>query len=142
MARKISRLPADIGGNIAIEFALVAPVFILMIVGLADYGLATRERAVLDAAARAGLQALLFNSANIGGAEAAATAMAPAAVVTTSIVCTCDSGVGVSCSGTCPTGLPRRSGRVDVSHDHTLLLNWPGFPDPVVLTATAAGRLR
>lgn len=130
-------------GNVAVEFALVMPIMILMIVGIADYGLAFRERSSLDAAARAGLQVLLKSPTNTSGAEVMAEALVPAASAAATLTCTCSDGATVSCaSGTCGIGAPRQVATVTVTETYSLLLAWPGFENPRALSATALGRLK
>jgi Flp pilus assembly protein TadG len=143
MERFRKRLTGDCRGNVAIEFALVMPLFILMIMAIADYGRAMMARAQLDAAARAGLQVLVRNIADVADAQSAAQGMAPGATVSTSIACVCTNGVAVACSpGTCPVGVPRRTATVAVNRSYTLLFPWPEFDDPMPLAAKAVGRLQ
>lgn len=63
-------LPTDRRGTAAIEFALVAPLMALMVIGLADTARHNLAMIDLDAAAHAGAQAAARN-----GADAAALAI-------------------------------------------------------------------
>jgi hypothetical protein len=133
----------DSRGNVAIEFALMLPVFIVVLMGLADYGRAMTARSELDSAARAGLQVLLRDITDTAGAISAAETSAPEADATANIVCVCPNGATVACSpGTCPTGVPKRTATVTVTRTQPLLMPWPSFDDPLLLQAKAVGRLR
>lgn len=124
-----------------VEFALLAPVFVFLIMGIVDYGVAARNRAALDAAARTGLQVLIADYNDEAEAEASAAVVAPDADVDVSVACVCSDGAVVDCaSGTCASGVPRRIATVIVTQDHTLVFPWPGIADPLQLTATAVGR--
>lgn len=140
---KARAFAADRCGNVAVEFALVAPVFILLIVGLLDYGIAARERSALDAATRAGLQVLLADSDETAAAEATAALIAPDAEVSADVACICVDGAVVDCaSGTCAAGAPRRFVTVTATLSHTLMFPWPGTADPMSLESTATARAR
>lgn len=129
-------------GNMAVEFGFIAPLLVLLFIGLVDYGLAARERSTLDAAVRAGLQVLLNNSSNAAAAQTIAEAIAPGAAVDAQLFCICSDGTDVACSGPCPIGAPRQIATVLATRDHSLLLPWPGFDDPISLSATARGRVK
>lgn len=139
----LNNLLRDARGAIAVEFALTAPIFILMLVGLADYGLAARQRSTLDAAARSGLQALLNNPGNMTQAKAVAESIAGDATVEASMACTCVDGSSVDCTaGVCADEAPRRVVIVSATQPHVLLFPWPGFASPLSLSAVAQGRTR
>jgi Flp pilus assembly protein TadG len=53
-------------GAAAIEFALVAPVFLLLIAGIIEFGQAFRIQHTLTTASRRGARALIVDSAEIG----------------------------------------------------------------------------
>lgn len=137
------RLWRATAANVAVEFALVAPIFVLLIVGIVDYGVAARDRSALDAAARTGLQVLLADSENVVGAEDAAAAVAPDASVDAQVSCVCVDGAIVDCdAGTCASGAPKRFITVTVTQDHPLMFPWPGFDDPMELSAVATARAK
>ena len=93
-----------------VEFALVAPLLLLMLAGVLDYGMALRTATSVAAAARAGAQygsSSPANAANTAGIQAAASNAAPDVknlLVTSSQFCQCPGGGAVSCPGTCTTG--------------------------------------
>ena len=93
-----------------IEFALTAPVLLLLTAGVLNYGLALRGAIAASDAARAGAHfgsLSTANAANIEGMRAAAANAAPnltGLVVTPVQVCRCSNGSAVSCSGSCASG--------------------------------------
>lgn len=134
--------PVDDRGNMAVEFALVAPIMMALIIGVADFGIAAREKATLQAAARAGLQAVLVDADDTDGAEAIAETMAPQATVAVSESCKCADGTTVACDGTCAVGSVRRWVSVTASRDLTLLFPWPGIDDPLPVEGVAMARVQ
>lgn len=57
---RIGRLPRDsVGGSVAVEFALIAPVLVLAVLSTADIGLAIHEASEVDQALRNGAEAAL-----------------------------------------------------------------------------------
>ena len=100
-----------VGGIALVEFALVAPLLLLMLAGVLDYGMALRTAASVAAAARAGAQygsSSPGNAADTAGIQAAAVNAAPDVTnlsVTSSKSCQCSGGGGaISCSGSCVGG--------------------------------------
>jgi Flp pilus assembly protein TadG len=141
--RKIRSLAHDTAANFAVEFALAAPLFVLMFIGLTDYGMAAKLRSTLDAAARSGLQVLLKNPSNTTVARDTAQAIAADATVQASHTCACNDGTAVDCStGTCVNEAPRQYVTVSATQSYDLLFPWPGFASPLALSATAKGRIR
>lgn len=93
-----------------VEFALMAPLLLLLLAGVVDYGLALRTASEVAVAARAGAQygsQSVVKAADAAGIRAAALNSAPS-VQSLSISsvrsCQCSGGGAVSCSGTCPGG--------------------------------------
>ena len=93
-----------------IEFALSAPLLMLLAAGVLNYGLGLRAAIAVSAAARAGAQygsASIANASDIAGMQAAAANAAPnltGMVVTPVQVCRCSNGSAVSCSESCASG--------------------------------------
>jgi Flp pilus assembly protein TadG len=93
-----------------IEFALTAPLLLLLTAGVLNYGLSLRAAIAASDAARAGAHfgsLSAANAANIDGMRAAAANAAPnltGLVVTPVQVCRCSNGSVVSCSGSCASG--------------------------------------
>lgn len=139
--RRLRSFLCDISANMAIEFALVAPIMMTLIIGIADFGIAAREKAELQAAARAGLQAVLVDPDDLEGAEAAAEAVAPEATVAAVSSCRCADGTAVACDGACAAGAVRRRVSVTAGRDLTLLFPWPGVEDPFPVRGVAEARV-
>ena len=99
-------------GNAAVEFALIAPVAMLMLVGVTDYGMAVYDRMQLSSAVRAGIQYAMHHSANPATIEqvvmSALTIDHAAVTVTAAQVCECPGGAAAECDEACPDG-PRRT---------------------------------
>jgi Flp pilus assembly protein TadG len=99
----------DRKGGAATELALVSPVVLTLMIGLADYGMAMSAASSLRAAARAGAQYAIGNPADDAGIRAAVLSATDAdpnlLSVTVMQSCQCPSGGGnVSCGGTCASG--------------------------------------
>lgn len=140
--RRLIALLKDQFGNVAVEFGLVAPVFIALVVGVADYGMVARDRSLLEAAARAGVQAVINDADDIDGATTAAEAVDPGADIDVDESCTCRSdGSAVACDGSCASGGMTRTVTVTATKPHSLLAPWPGFDDPFEISAVARARV-
>src|SRR5215469_3488120 len=94
-------------GIATIEFALIAPIVLLILAGVLNYSTALRIALAAADAARAGAQygsLTPSNSVDIAGMEAAALNAAPGVnglTATAVQFCQCPGGVAVSCSGSC-----------------------------------------
>lgn len=142
----IRRLVCDQTGASAVEFALVAPMLIALVVGLADFGSALRERMQLTAAAHAGIQYAARNPDNPGGISSAVNAASsiPSArlTVSTTTACECADGSAVACAGgACPAGSARTYVTVAVSESYPLLFDYPGLGTSISLSAQASQRI-
>lgn len=133
-------------GVAAVEFALVAPILLLLLLGLADFGLAMRERMALASAARAGAERAWAdsgdNAAITQAVQAAGTLDAAAITVAVTEFCEC-AGTASACGVTCADGsTPATYVGVSVSEDFPLLLPYPGIGSPIALTGTAILRVQ
>jgi Flp pilus assembly protein TadG len=136
-------------GTVAVEFALVAPVIILIAAGVVDFGLLEINNAALLGATRIGAQYALLHPADTAGIqrviEASTELSLPLSVSSSSaLTCECADGSSIDCSRACATtGLPgpnRVFVTVSASQAFTPLVPWPGLP--TALTATVALRVR
>jgi Flp pilus assembly protein TadG len=97
-------------GSSLVEFALTAPLLLLLMAGVLNYGIALRTAIAVSDAARAGAQYGSMtpdNAADVAGMQAAARNAAPTLTdITASAVrsCKCANGSAVSCTGSCSTG--------------------------------------
>lgn len=139
-------LGADIRGSSIVEFALMTPMIVSILMGVADFGLAVNEKMRLVSASRAGVQSGYDNSSNVSAITQAvqgATGLnAQSIAVVVSNSCGCADGSTVACGGTCVNGGALRSYvTVAVSENYSLLLNYPGFPNPIMLSASTTLRV-
>jgi uncharacterized membrane protein len=132
--------------NVAIEFALIAPVAMLMLVGVIDYGMAVYDRMQLSSAVRAGIQYAMHHSANPATIEqvvmSALTIDQSAVTVTAQQVCECPGGAAAECDETCPDGARRTFIRIEAVQQHDALFDYPGISNPTTLQAQALVRIQ
>src|SRR5690349_2393404 len=100
-------------GSAMIEFALLAPLLLLLLAGVLDYSMALRTAMAVSDAARAGAHygsLSVANSNDIAGMQAAALDSAPnvtGMTATAARSCKCSNGSAVSCTGSCGGGSMR-----------------------------------
>jgi Flp pilus assembly protein TadG len=143
----IARLLKNDRGVSAVEFALVAPMLVLMLIGLADFGLAANEKMRLLTAARAGAQSGFGDPANgaaiIQAAKDASGLQSKPITVTTVTTCACPDGGAAACDGTCGGGAAVRSFvTVTVTETYGMLFDYPMLGKSVALSATASLRVQ
>jgi Flp pilus assembly protein TadG len=133
-------------GTSMVEFALILPVFLFLLIGMIETGRYVYLAILASHAARAGVQygaQSIFTATDTAGVQNAAVQDAQGLsnwVVTVSHFCT-NNGALV----TCPTGEPTSSIayyiQVQVTGRFTSLLNYPGIQNSVPITSTAIMRL-
>jgi Flp pilus assembly protein TadG len=132
-------------GNIAVEFALIAPVALLMLVGTAEYGTAVYDRLQLSSALRAGIQYATLASVSTDAVEQVvmdALTSDPALVtVTAQKICECPDGTETACDQTCSDGTRRTFMRIDAVRQREVLFSYPGISGPTTLEAHAFVRI-
>lgn len=116
----LRRLLRQIDGNIAVELALVAPIFLTVLVGVTDYGRASLADMRLKSAVRAGLEYAQIKPDDTGNIVAVVKAAAkdPDLQVTTGFSCQCANGTVLQCTATCADGLTP-GGYVSISAQQT-----------------------
>ncbi|MDA8233114.1 MAG: pilus assembly protein [Magnetospirillum sp.] len=137
------RLAACRRGVAAVEFALAAPILLVLVLGLADFGMATNERMRLTSAARAGAQYAMGNPTDSAGTRQATLAAANglnSGTVSVTLSCGCNDGSTITCGGTCPTSAPWTYVTVTVAENYALLVTYPGIGNSVALSASASLR--
>ena len=131
-----------------IEFALSAPLLMLLAAGVLNYGMALRAAIAVSAAARAGAQygsLSTGNAADIAGMQAAAANAAPnlsGLVVTPVQACRCSNGAGVSCIGSCASGPVGLYVEVTARANSPNLFRYSGLPFTGAVSAKAVMRAR
>jgi Flp pilus assembly protein TadG len=143
LTRSRSSFTSAEAGAAAVEFALIVPMLLLMVLGLTELGKIVHYRSVLKSAARTGVEAAFSASMNTSAQIAAAqTTMETAADLaitnsgiggtvtsTATITCECSDGSTVDCaSGTCATGSKRYIATVTMSRPYTPLYDLTNLP--------------
>lgn len=148
-----ARLLGEDRGVSAIEFAFVAPVIAILIIGIIDFGMGLwREMEVANAAgAGAAYAAAKGWNSTTGGIDSAVTSATSLAPVTVALNdwsnwCGCPStGSGVTsatCGADCSDGsLAGHYVIVSASAQYSTILPWPGISSPMTLSSTAYARL-
>jgi Flp pilus assembly protein TadG len=145
------RVRANAGAcaSAAVEFALAAPIVIVIAAGIVDFGLLELDHAALQGAARIGAQYARLHPADAAGIQRAVEASTelnpPLSIAASSaLTCECADGTPIDCRRACAAaGLPgpnRVFIAVSASQTFTPLLPWPGIP--ATLTATAELRIQ
>jgi Flp pilus assembly protein TadG len=137
------------GGSVAAEFALVAPLLVLIATGIVDFGMLATRSAVLVATTRIGAEYAMSHPADALGIQNSmrnAMDFIPALSFPPSFTCTseCNDGTTIACSESCAAngrpGPNRLFVRISASQAFTPLVPWPGIPTS--LTAATELRLR
>ena len=136
-------------GSAAVEFAVVLPMLVLLLIGLIDVGRYTYYGILAQHAARAGLQygaQTSLTAQDNTGIQNAALADAQNLSnwqVSRSIVCQIG-GSQSSCPANNANTLPANLVyfvQVQVTGSFKTLISYPGIPNPVPVTATASMRV-
>ena len=139
---------ADRRGTAALEFALAMPMLLVFLIGVTELGFALYESMQVQSAAEAGavyasqhptdtaeISAAVVNATSTAGIGATP---APAAF------CGCPTAAGIvvsDCTATCTNGDPQsRYIRVSAQLTHVPILDFPGLPNPLVLTGISVVR--
>ena len=141
--RRRERIANRRSGAAAIEFALLTPVVLLLILAGIDFGSVLYEKMRLGSAARAGVQYALqsnFSWQDLDGVRQSvrdATGLDPGSVtINTTQFCECGDGTAIECTNICVgDGQPRRYVNVTVDEEFPILFSYPGIDNPVSLTA-------
>jgi Flp pilus assembly protein TadG len=141
-------VPARQAGVAAIEFAIMAPMLLLVIASVIELGLASRDALRAQAAAAAGSEYAMLNgfdsaaisAAVVNGTGAVGLTASPAPV----LFCGCPgtTGIGVAaCAATCSDGVnARQYVRVSASINRTTVIN-AHLGLPAVLVRQSIARL-
>ena len=148
-ARRCARSSLLCDGSVAAEFALVAPLVILIAAGVADFGMLAARSAALMATTRIGAEFARAHPLDTGGIQSSmqgAMSFAPALSFPASFphICECDDGAPIVCGESC-AALGRASPNrvfigITASQAFTPLLPWPAVP--ATLTSTTQVRLQ
>jgi hypothetical protein len=141
---KVSSFLRDANGASAVELAIIAPMLLILLLGLFEFGMAVNEKSKVVSAARAGAQLALTgttDTATITNAVTAATGLTAADLtVNISTFCECQDGTSVQCDGICPVGAVRTFISVDVSKPYEINMNVPGIDGSITLSSSVTVR--
>jgi len=138
----------DRGGSAAVEFALLAPMLVLLAGGAIDLSRLVLQRMQLDAAAQAGADYARthgWDAAGIQAAAAGATGLAGVSAAAPQLVTACVSGAALApvASGPCPAGgQPGRFVSVQAQKAFSGLMPGSGAMLPRTITAKAVVRIQ
>ncbi len=152
-ARFLQRFLCSERGISAVEFGLIVPVLVLLMLGAFDFAQGFREKQRLVNAAQAGAQYAAQNRdfVDIPIADVEQRVRDTAADATDALevaaryYCVCPAGgPEVACNSSCgePPRPPRRLVEVDVQYAVDLLFGYPGIQDPFPLQATTVMQVR
>jgi hypothetical protein len=136
-------------GSVAAEFALVAPIILLVTAVIADFGFLVRESAALAGATRIGAEYARFHSADmtrIKDVMQNSMSFHPPLSFPTSFpqICECDDGTAIACAESCATfgrqGPNRVFMRITAYQAAAPFLSWQGFTK--ILSSTTEIRLQ
>jgi Flp pilus assembly protein TadG len=135
-------------GASAAEFALIAPLIVLLITATIDFGGLIYTRLQVASAAHAGASYAStqgFNQAAINDATADGASIS-LATATSSETCGCPDAAMVitpaTCGATCASGaVAGRYVTVSASATYPLTYSWPGLSNPVNIATTATVRI-
>jgi len=152
-------------GNIAVEFAFVAGILALLMMGVIDFGLAYAREMAMSNAVRAGTQFALARRPSIGPAAESTEALISLQNIRDAVVaaadfldsdpgtsqldiavfCECDDGSTTACVSTATTPLSctvrQAMLRVTLTLPYDFTLSLPGFGDQITLNAEHVIRL-
>jgi Flp pilus assembly protein TadG len=137
-------------GTAAIEFALAAPMFLILFLGLVEIGFGTYQAMQVQDAAEAGaLYASEYgwNPSGISAAVVNATGATGLTATPASVeFCGCPTSTGITavvCTATCTGGVtPGTYVKVSAALPHQTILSYPGLPLPATLTGQSTIRLQ
>jgi len=139
-----------VSGNISVEFALVIPFLMLLVMGAYDFGRGFTEKLRLNSAARAGAQYALSNYNMVedenGVRQSArddAEDVDEVLQVDPNYICRCLDDVVLDCGEPCTGGeVPMRYIEVDVSGPFEFMFDYPMTTGSMTLQGHAELRLR
>lgn len=155
-ARSVKRLSAicrgvakDREGAAAVEFAFIAPILALLLLGLIDLGMGFSAQMSVSQAAQAGTYYALLNgydTSAIGNAvQNASNATGIAGNASEACGCPTSSGgvAPATCGNTCPNGLTAGFYvTVNAQYQYATILPYPGLNSPMTLSANSVVRIK
>lgn len=132
-ARRLVR--AD-GGSVSVEWALVAPIFVLLLVGVMEFSSGALHKMQMANAVRAGLQYATVRKPIQGDTTQIRDAVAATApedktgtrMITVTMFCLCPDGSAVDCTGTCSGGDRSSFVSIGMSEEFEPIMSLPFSP--------------
>lgn len=130
-------------GNVAVEFAFVAPLLILVIIGIVDFGMYINQKMQLENMARSAAEYVVKGGdENAIQVEVLASGMAAEDIEEVDAqaenTCECSDGEEISCSATCSDGgYKRQFFTYSLTRTFTPAFPYPGIPDQITMTGNA-----
>jgi Flp pilus assembly protein TadG len=121
-------------GNAAVEFALLLPVLVLILLGTIDFGRFAYAAISITNAAQAGASACAYIPCeSYAGSipQVVINESAPNIDIQASSITVTQLGSGPGCTAERPCL------RVDVEYDFSTLVDWPGIPSPFTIARSA-----
>lgn len=131
----------------AVEFALLAPLLVALLVAIVDLGLALKEWMRVHYAAQAGAQFAGRYGWDAAGIAAAVELAGSNSEITANPqrICGCPGASGivaVDCATPCADGAgPNDYAMISAQSVYTTILSYPGLANPLVLSAEALARI-
>lgn len=137
-------------GNVAVEFAIVGPFFLTLVVGMVELGFASYQAMEAQDAAEAGALYAAKYGYNVNGIEAAVVNASSAPGISASpaptLFCGCPTGSGVTavaCGSACTGGAqPGQYVQVNASVPHQTILSYLGLPIPASFSGQSTVRIQ
>jgi Flp pilus assembly protein TadG len=146
---RFPQLGACCRGSVAAEFAVIAPILVLLIAATADLGSLVKQSMALAGATRIGAEYARFYPADSTGIRSTmqnSMSFTPPLSFPASFPqsCQCDDGTVIACAESCATagrpGPNRVFMRITASQAVAPLVSWPGLPSS--LSSTTEIRLQ
>lgn len=129
-------------GNAVVEFALIVPVLLIMILGLVDAGRAIGANARLGNGVTAGLRYALSDAYAVDEITLAARNGSRyadgEATIAVDHVCECPDGTAIACTDTCAAGFKRIFVQIDMSRTQPTVFSYPIIGDEVTVSRTGS----
>lgn len=150
LASRLAALVRSNKGASAVEFAIIAPMLIVILVPLIDLGLGFYQQMQVEDAAQAGAQYAMAHGWNSDAIQSAVTNATPLGAVSATPAparsCGCPSGTSVSaadCGSTCDDGQSARTYvTVSAQATYTTLIPYPTIGNSIILTAQSSVRVQ
>jgi len=131
-------------GAAAVEFALVSPFIIFLIVGMMDFAFYINQRMALESLARAAAEYVVKGGDidNVDEDVLQRSRLTPKEEgdepieVSGEVACECGGGEVVTCGEPCPNGYQRRFYAISLSKTYSSMFKYPGLPQTMVLTGS------